>query len=944
MLDVRVLGPIEVHDGDGVIDLGSRAQRAVLAALARARGGTVAVSDLAELVWGEDEPTHPQDALKSHVSRLRRALGEDIITARPPGYALVVASEQLDVHRFEHGVGAASTLAEVEVALALWRGQPYGEFGDHPHFAGEVARLTELHVQARLRRAALLVQVDLHEEAAATYAQLVAEQPLREAAWIGLLRCLHAAGRQAEAIGEARRYREHIRDAGLDPSPRFLEVERQVFTTAPEAVSRSRTAASFPMPLSSLVGRDRELADLAQPLRDRRLVTLIGPGGVGKTTLAMHAARAVVNGLADGGWFVPLAEIDDPGSVVAAMVRAVRAPAKEPLDRALEHYLAGQEAVLVIDNAEHVLTDVRRVITRLLAVAGDLRVLVTSRQPMEVSGEVVVPVAPLDLQAAVTLLRERARDAGSPIPSEQAELAAEVCDHVGRLPLAIEMAAARLRGLDLADLSARLGESLRLLRSGEQGRHETLAAVVGWSYELLDAAHRSLLDQLSVFAGPFDLDAAEAVGDGADVAAGVSGLVDRSLVQRLDAPGPARFQLYAAVRSFAVEQLAAGQAHRATVHRFVRYHAALARQIGEGLRGPSESAWAEVVEAQLPNLEAAHAHALQTEDVDAAVTLAASLYVFIYHRLRADIGAWAEATLPLAQRTGHQGLPAVAAVAALNRLHRGDFDGVEALLVDLPDDPIARHAHEVLGDLHIYRGELDTSLDHFSRAERLARQADDAFTALHSRMSQAMVTGYAGRVEKGLEQVEAVRREGADAGIEVVAAWCDFTTAELLAEREPERALELVDRVVEQADRAGWWFGAGVARLTASSLRARTADPEDAIPGFERLIRHWARVGDETHQWTTLRNLVDLFIRLEAYEPAARLLGAVGAAPRPSFGVEEERLEAAHAALERHLGADVQRLTEVGRRDGIAAAVGSALSALGGLAGGGRSPTPTEKP
>lgn len=944
MLDVRVLGPIEAHDGDAVIDLGSRAQRSVLAALTRARGRAVAAAELTDLVWGEDLPAHPQDALKSHVSRLRRALGEDVIIARAPGYALVVASEQLDVHRFEHGVGAASTLAEVEVALALWRGQPYGEFGDHPHFAGEVARLNELHVQARLRRAALLVQVDEHEEAAATYAQLVTEQPLREAAWIGLLRCLHAAGRQAEAIGEARRYREHIRDAGLDPSPRFLEVERQLFTTAPEAVSRSRTAASFPMPLSSLVGRDRELADLAQLLRDRRLVTLIGPGGVGKTTLAMHAARAVADELADGGWLVPLAEIDDPGSVVPALVRAVGAPAKEPLDRALEHYLTGQEAVLVIDNTEHVLADVRRVITRLLAVAGELRVLVTSRQPLEVSGEVVVPVAPLDRQAAVTLLRDRAHDAGSPIPDQQGDLAAQVCDRVDRLPLAIEMAAARLRGLDLAELAERLDDSLALLRSGDQGRHETLASVVAWSYELLDPGRRSLLAQLSVFAGPFDLDAAEAVGHDADVAAGVLDLVDRSLVQRLDAPGPARFQLYEAVRSFAAEQLAATGAHREVTHRFVRYHADLAKRIDEGLRGPSETAWAEVVEAQLPNLEAAHAHALQTEDVDAAVTLAASLYVFIYHRLRADIGAWAEATLPVAQAVGHPGVPAVAAVVALNRLHRGDFDGVEVLLDDLPNDPVARHAHEVLGDLHIYRGEFEASLEHFSEAERLARQVGDTYTALHGRMSQAMVIGYAGQVDEGLELVEAVRREGADAGIDVVAAWCDFTMAELLADREPARALQLVDRMVEQADRAGWWFGAGVGRLTASSLRARTADPEDAIPGFEQLIRHWARLGDETHQWTTLRNLVDLFIRLEAYEPAARLLGAVGAAPRPTFGAEEARLEAAHAALERHLGADVQRLTEVGSRDGIAAAVGSALSALGGLVGGKRSSTPTEKP
>lgn len=935
MLDVRVLGPIEARDGDQVIALGSRAQRAVLAALTRARGRAIAASDLTELVWGEDPPEHPQDALKSHVSRLRRALGEDVINAQPPGYALTVFEEQIDVYRFERGLAPTGTLTEVEAALDLWRGQPYGEFAEHPHFVGEAARLGELHVQGRLRRADLLLAADQDEEAAAAYTQLVAEEPLREVAWIGLLRSLHAVGRQAEATAEARRYRELARDTGLDPSLRFLEVEREVFTTAPASAPRRRTAPSLPTPLSSIVGRERELAELAALLRDRRLVTLVGPGGVGKTTLAMHAAREVAGELADGGSIVTLAEVNDPGSVVPAIIRAVGAPAKEPLDRALEHFLAGQHALLVVDNAEHVRDDVRRVITRLLAAAGDLHVLVTSRQPLEVSGELVVPVAPLDLQAAVTLFRERARDAGSAIPSEQADLAEKVCDRLDRLPLAIEMAAARLRGLGLADLSERLDESLRLLRSGEQGRHETLAAVVGWSYELLDPARRSLLDQLSVFAGPFDLDAAEAVGDGVDVAAGVIDLVDRSLVQRAEATGPARFRLYEAVRSFAAEQLAATGTHLDAVHRFVRYHAALARRLGEGLRGPDESAWAELVEVQLPNLEAAHGHALQMEDVDAAVDLATSLYVFIYHRLRADVGAWAEATWPLVQRTGHPGAPAVAAVVALNRLHRGEFDGVEALLADLPDDPIARHAHEVLGDLAIYRGELDASSEHFRRAERLARRAGDHFTVLHSRMSQAMVTGYAGRVDEGLEMVGAVRREGADAGMDVVAAWCDFTSAELLAEREPDRALALVDGMVEQADRAGWWFGAGVGRLTASSLRARTADPEDAIPGFERLIRHWARLGDDTHQWTTLRNLVDLFIRLEAYEPAARLLGAVGAAPRPTFGAEEQRLEEARERVRLELGDDAEDLIRLGREDGLADAVQRGLEILEELRGAG---------
>ena len=938
MLDVRVLGPIEACDGDRVIALGSRAQRALLASMVHARGRVVAASDIEALVWGDELPDHPQDALKSHVSRLRRALGQDVIRSRSPGYALTLPQEQLDVHRYERGLGSASTLAEVDTALGLWRGQPYGEFADHEHLAGEVARLRELYAQGRLRRADLLHVAGRQDEAATAYRELVAEEPLREAAWSGLLRALHAVGRQAEATTEARRYRELAREAGLHPSPDFLEVEHEVFTTAPRPASQRQRQRPSPLPprLSSIVGRQRELEQIGALLRARRLVTLVGPGGVGKTTLAVQVARTIADDLDDGAWIALLADSDDPASVVPAISRAVGAPATEPLDTSLEHFLAGRKALLVLDNAEHVREGVRSITGRLLATADELRVLVTSRQPLDVPGEVVVPVEPLEQDAALELFGQRARDAGAPIPQGQEDLAADVCDRLDRLPLAIEMAAARLRGLGLLDLAARLDERLRLLHSGDEGRHETLAAVVAWSYDLLDPAGRSLFEQLAAFVGTFDLDAAEAVCDVADVPGGIVDLVDRSLVHRVPDSGHARFQLLETVRAFAGERLAASDAHQRTIERFVRYHVGLAERIDLGLRGPDEGAWAELLERQLPNLEAAHGYARQLGDVDAVVRIAVAPYVFVYHRLRADVGAWAETALPIAQRTDHPLTPAVVAVVALNRLHRGDLDGAADLLTELPDDPVARHAHEVLGDLHLYRGELDAALASFEAAERLAHRVDDRFTVLHSRMSQGMTAGYLGRVDDGLQLIDAVRREASETRLPMVAVWCDFGEGELLAESHPDRALELVDHVVAEADRAGWRFGAGVGRLTASSLRARTADPADAVPGFERLIRYWNRLGDKTHQWTTLRNLVDLFIRLEAYGPAARLLGAVGQATRPTFGPERERLDEARATVRSHLGEQAEVLIEAGRGDGMAAAVAGALATLGDLRTSGR--------
>jgi tetratricopeptide (TPR) repeat protein len=399
----------------------------------------------------------------------------------------------------------------------------------------------------------------------------------------------------------------------------------------------------------------------------------------------------------------------------------------------------------------------------------------------------------------------------------------------------------------------------------------------------------------------------------------------------VDAPGHARYQLLETVRSFAVDRLWSSGAADGTVARFVRFHAELAGRIGAGLRGPDEQTWAEALERELPNLEAAHRHALRREDVDAAVRLASSLYPAVYHRLRADIGAWAETTLPLARHARHPGLLEVATVVAVNRLHRGELDAVETLLADLPDDPAARHAHEALGDLNIYLGDFTASVRHYRAAERLADRAGDHFTVLHAAMSQAMALGYRGDVDEALAILGRVRREARAAGIGVATAWCDFTEAELVAETDPQQALELVDRTVAEADRAGWRMLAGVGRLTASSLRARTADPVDAIPGFERLVRHWVHHGDDTHQWTTLRNLVDLFIRMGAYAPAARLLGAVSVAPRPTFGAEEERLAAARDAVLHHLEGEAESLIRAGRRDDLGTAVEHALRALEGL-------------
>lgn len=925
MLDVRVLGPIETQVDGATITIGSRTQRVLLAALVHARGQVVPTERLVSLVWEDDPPEQAHNSLKSHLSRLRGRLTADAIVARPPGYVLRLDATAVDVHRFEQDLPRARTLERVEEVLALWRGPPYGELADHEHFTGDVTRLLELWFSGRLRRADLLQDTGRHDEAVGELEAVVADDPLREPAWIQLLQALRAAGRQADAVMAARRYREHVAEVGLEPSPRFVATEQDVFeTAAPAATRRPR----LPARLTTVVGRDQQLRRLVQLLEDRRVVTLVGPGGVGKSTVAVEAARRAAESFPDGTWLASLADVDDPTSVVPAVVRAVGAPATEPLDRSLREYLARRHALLVLDNAEHVRGAVRSLVQQLAAAADDLRIITTSRQPLDLPGEVVEPVDPLAPDPALALFRERALDAGAEVTDEDLDLAAAVCERLDRLPLAIEMAAARLRGMGLQDLAARLDHRLRLLRSGGGGRHQTLGEVVEWSHDLLDARQQQLLAQLSVFAGPFDLDAAESVCAGPDVARGVTELVDRSLVVADLGSHRRQYRLLETVRSFASQRLARSDQEASVTARFVAHYVDVAERISAGLRGSEEPHWSAVLDRRTANLEAAHSRALELEAVDAAVRIAAAPYVIVYQRLRADIGAWAEATLPVALRAGHPQAPVVVAVVAVNRLNRADPEGAADLLADLPDDPTARHGHEVLGDLHVYRGDLDVALEHFARATELARAADDQFTARFARASQAIALGYAGRGDEGVAVAERVRQEAEAVGDDLTAGWCDYARAEILADREPGQALALVDDVVAAADEAGWRMLAGVGRLTASSLRARTAAPRDAVPGFQLLIEHWDRMGDQTHQWTTLRNLVELFTRIGAHVPAARLLGAVEQAPTPTYGPEERRLDEAAERLQAHLGDRFDVVVSEGRSDDLHAALDQALQAL----------------
>jgi predicted ATPase/DNA-binding SARP family transcriptional activator len=513
------------------------------------------------------------------VSRLRvglRGSGVELLTSSP-GYVLRVRRDELDATVFEDTLAAArvadpaSRAVLLDQALALWCGPAYAELADHDFARAEAARLEELRLLAREERAEAALLLARADEAVERLNELVAAHPLRERPHGQLMRALYRTGRQADALAVYRDHRARLRDElGLEPAPALRALQDAILRHDPSlgesprsaagARGAAATAATGNLPAAGaprLIGRDDRLAQITAAVMTRRLVTLTGPGGVGKSTLALHAALTVGRAsYPDGVWLCELAAVDDPDAVIPAVTTDLGVAQRYGLsliDRLVE-YLRPKQLLLVLDNCEHVVESVARLANAVLRGCPGVVVLATSREPLGLAEEQVRPVPPLGVpasmvtdpdgarrSAAVTLFLERAEAAadGFALTDGNARAVAELCRRLDGLPLAIELAATRMRSMTPAEAVERLTSRFRFLRSGKRisaERHRTLRAVVDWSYRSLGDQERRVFARLSVFAGSFDLDAAEHVvaslGDPepADVADAIAALVDKSMV------------------------------------------------------------------------------------------------------------------------------------------------------------------------------------------------------------------------------------------------------------------------------------------------------------------------------------------------------------------------------------------------------------------------------
>jgi predicted ATPase/DNA-binding SARP family transcriptional activator len=676
--EVRLLGPVQVVRAGREIGLGGPRQRGVFALLVLEAGRVVPAGRLVEELWRGRPPPGAAKTLRSYVSRLRTALGSDAaLTGRAGGYLLSVSADAVDTERFERlvaagqdalgGGDAAASGGRFREALGLWRGRALTGVVDAEQLAREAARLEELRLVAVEGRIEADIALGLHAEVTGELEGLVGEYPLRERLWWLLVLALYRGQRQADALAAYRRARDLLSaELGLEPGEELRRLEEAVLRQeVPAAPSPARH--NLPAPLTSFIGRERDLSRLERLLSESRLVTLTGTGGTGKTRLALEAGVQVIAQFPDGVWLAELAGVADPGLVASQVMQAlgVRQQGNVPVLEALVYRLRSAELLLVLDNCEHVLDACAELAGALLRAAPGLRVLATSREPLGIPGEAACPVLPLDLPpedstrsaadsgqaAAVRLFLDRGasargRPGGGVAPAAVAE---RICRKLDGLPLAIELAAARLGTLSAVEIEAHLADRFRFLayrRAPGDPRHRALRTAIDWSYDLLSAEERNFLAGLSVFAGTFGIaEAAEVCGARDRLAAleVIDRLASKSLVIAEPAVDGTRYRLLDTIRQYAADRLAEADGTEAARHR----HAAAFLNLAERERDPA------VLDREADNFRGALEWSLSRGNPAGPLLAQALGEYWLYRGLLQEGRGWLERALTLRPADGH---------------------------------------------------------------------------------------------------------------------------------------------------------------------------------------------------------------------------------------------------------------------------------------------------
>lgn len=884
MLQYRLLGPLEVADDGHPIVVPSSQQRLLLAMLLVEARRTVVTDALIEELWGDRLPSDPAAALRTQVSRLRHRLGAgaDELVTDHVGYRLDVGEDCLDAEVFERLLADGC----VDDALSLWRGPALGEFADRDFAAASAARFDELRLGARELRATNALAEGRARDAVADLQALISEQPDRERARELLMEALYRSGRPTDALTVYEAWRTELVEHGLEPGPAIVELERRIVQ---HRVPVRR--ASVPVPVSSFVGREHDLTAVTTMLGTARMITLCGTGGVGKTRLALELSRRLVDRYPDGLCFCDLGAFRRPSQVDRAIAEALGLPETTPRhdgDQLVEQ-LAGRRLLLVLDNCEHLLEAVARVVDRIVGHTVGITVLATSRARLAAHGEVIHPVEALDTEAAAELFIDRAQ-AIDPTFALDEQSVHQICERLDRLPLAIELAAACMRATTASELATALDDPLGLLTLGSHttARHASLASVIDWSYERLSPEERAAFDRFAVFAGRVDADAATSV-TGAPLGV-LLRLVDRSLLtaHRVDVT---QYSMLQTLRDYATARLDERDELDAARHEHAAWALDLAERAATHLSGPDEPGWAARVGRHLDELRAAHVWLVGREPLD-ALRLSAALHPWAFWRGRAEVFRMAEVAAASASSASAL-WPEVVASAAVGAWQRGDLAAAEAGAHAAGGH---RRATEVLADVAFLRGDLDLAHTLFQEAAVRSQTNGDHLQVVWDLGSAALALHYSGcAVGDEPRRVLAIAEAS---GSPSARAFAHFVIGEI------DESADDLRTAMEFAATAGSDFLDNLAAVSLAAATARRGDTEPALNHYERAIRAFQLVGAWSPFWITLRNLIPVLADLGLDDDAATLHGAT-LAPRTGpapYGHDAAMMERTATTLLRRMG------------------------------------------
>jgi predicted ATPase len=878
VLTVGVLGPLDVRRDGRPVAVPSGRTTEVLVRLALEAGQVVGAERLIEDLWGSAAATTGRNTLQSKVSQLRRALGEpDRLSSGHGGYSLQVDPARVDALRVaslaavagaaRRGGDAAVALEAASEALALFRGDILVDAGDgewlHPHRA----RLEELRLALLEDHAAARVQLGAGGDVIADLEVLTGQHPLREDLWSSLITALYRAGRQADALAAYRRVRQVlVSELGIEPGPALRDLESQVLRQAGSLRSApaqppvpTLTIGNLPALSTPLIGRAADLAALTELVETHRLVTVVGPAGVGKTRTAIETVRGLDP--AGGVWLIRLDAVDGDARIARLVAETLQLTGGE---QTLVDRLAGTPTVLVLDNCEHLVDPVADLVTELLDRAPALRVLATGQAPLGLDGETVHPLSPLSSDDSVALFAERAARSRRQFRLDDVgvETVRSVCESLDGLPLAIELAAARVKSLSVQDISRRLDDRFTLLRDptgrGPE-RRRALAAAIGWSYDLLFSDDQRGLWALATFSGGAPLAAAEHVLAALDVPGGaavdvIDRLVDRSVLSmEPSAHGATRYRLLDSIRLFALRRLEEAGLLAAAQAAHAEWFALTADQVAGTVRTAAQPDCAALVRAERANIDAALAWTAR-RDPRLGLRIANGFgWAWVVLGSGVDGAARIRAALEAARPVAGDHEQATAlllagwleASAGNVEQAQDDLDAAATLAGRLADERLSADCDRHLAFLFIQRGRPTEVVARSSASletyRRLGLRWETAATLLLGAFGSIML-GDTTTAARDAQEAVALLTPLDDSWGLVHATAMLGAVAE--AEHRFEDAANFLEQAVVRSEALGFLGQTALHLTTLGRVRQRSGDHEQAAAVLGRAVEAAGRAGD----------------------------------------------------------------------------------------------------